>query len=509
MGTVIENLRISPSDVRVAAPPWKVLVVDDEPEVHEVTRLVLGGFRFAERSLEFLSAFSAAQAREMLARHADVAVVLLDVVMESEQAGLGLVRSIREELRNPFVRIVLRTGQAGQAPEHEVIAAYDINDYKEKTELTASRLATTMYSALRAYRDMRAIEAHRVGLEHVIDGSARVFAQRSVREFADTVLERIGQFSNIEHGALYCAIDDAQAKASAPLRITATSGAFRGLVDSDARRSLPQPIAASLERALRERTHCFEQDHFVLHFSNSARSETLLFASQAPPMSALDLKLLEMFASNLAIAYENLHLNDVLLSSQLEMVILLAGAAETRSQETAQHVRRVGLLTELLGRHMGLPAATCELLLHAAPLHDIGKIGIPDTILNKPGLHTIEEIAIMRTHAQIGARMLSGSNRPLLRLAAEIAATHHENWDGSGYPHGLGGADIPISGRLTMVADVFDALGSRRCYKQPWPEAQIRAHMLEQSGRKFDPAIVDALLENWDAALALRRELPD
>lgn len=509
MGTVIENLRISAAEVRVTTPPWKVLIVDDEPEVHEVTRLVLGTFRFAERGLQFLSAFSAAQAREILAAHEDVAVLLLDVVMESEQAGLGLVRTIREDLHNPFVRIVLRTGQAGQAPEHEVIAAYDINDYKEKTELTASRLATTMYSALRAYRDMRAIETHRIGLEHVIDGSARVFAQRSVREFADTVLERIEQFSNIEHGAAYCAVADPRTTQAPSLRITAASGAFRPLADTDALQTLPAPIAASLERAWEEQAHHFERNHFVLYFSNSQHSETLLFASQSPPLSALDLKLIELFAANVAIAYENLHLNDVLLSSQLEMVILLAGAAETRSQETAQHVRRVGLLAELLGRQMGLPAATCELLRHAAPLHDIGKIGIPDTILNKPGMHTLEEIGIMRTHALIGARMLGGSNRPLLRLAAEIAATHHENWDGSGYPHGLGGAEIPISGRLTMVADVFDALGSRRCYKEPWPEQQIRAHMLEQSGRKFDPAIVDILVEHWDAALALRRDLPD
>ena len=138
---------------------WKVLIVDDEPEVHQVTRLVLGGFRFESSPLEFISAFSAAEARAQMLEHPDVAVILLDVVMETEHAGLDVVRAVRDELGNRQVRIVLRTGQPGQAPEHDIISAYDINDYKEKTELTAQRLSTTIFSALRAYRDLMTIEA--------------------------------------------------------------------------------------------------------------------------------------------------------------------------------------------------------------------------------------------------------------------------------------------------------------------------------------------------------------
>jgi response regulator RpfG family c-di-GMP phosphodiesterase len=115
----------------------------------------------------------------------------------------------------------------------------------------------------------------------------------------------------------------------------------------------------------------------------------------------------------------------------------------------------------------------------------------------------------MRTHAELGARLLGNSQRPVLRLASEIAASHHENWDGSGYPKGLAGEAIPIGGRITMVADVFDALGSKRCYKDPWTPERIRAFMLEQRGTKFDPAVVDQLFERWEQALALRDELPD
>ncbi|GAA0708162.1 DUF3369 domain-containing protein [Dokdonella soli] len=489
--------------------PWKVLIVDDEPEVHDVTHLVFGHFRFENRGIEFLSAHSSAEALDLLRRHSDIAVVLLDVVMESEQAGLDLVRAIREELGNTFVRIVLRTGQAGQAPEHEVIAAYDINDYKEKTELTAQKLATTMYAALRAYRDMRTIEAHRQGLENVIRASAQVFSRQTSHDFASAVLAQLTDLAGMDRGALYCTVDRRNGGQPEQFRIAAATGEYRRLINANAADRLPTAIVDSLRDAWHSKSHHFDRDHYVLHFIDSHQTESLLFVGESWNLSPLEYKLVELFCTNVSIAFDNLHLNDELLSSQLEMVYLLAGAAETRSQETANHVRRVGMLAELLGRALGVAPELCETLRYAAPLHDIGKIGIPDQILNKPGAHTPEEVAVMRTHAELGARLLASSHRPILRLAAEIAASHHENWDGSGYPQGLSGSAIPISGRITMVADVFDALGSKRCYKQSWSPERIRAYMQEQRGRKFDPDVVDRLFEHWDEALALREKLPD
>jgi response regulator RpfG family c-di-GMP phosphodiesterase len=503
-----DNLRFVDEPVVETAPPWRVLVVDDDPEVHEVTRLVLGSFRFANRPLDLISVASATQAFETLRRHDDIAVVLLDVVMESEQAGLELVRRIREDLRNSFVRIVLRTGQPGQAPEHEVIAAYDINDYKEKTELTAQKLATTLYAALRSYRDMRTIEAQRQGLELVIDASAQVFSHQNAREFATAVLDQLGDLVRSQRGALLCAIDH-PGESLAHFRIAAATGDFRHLAGGNADERLPLPMAKALRDTYRAKQHHFGDDHYVLHFTDRQNNETLLFVGHGGDLTALDQRLVELFCTNVSIAFENLHLADDLFDSQLEMVYLLAGAAETRSQETANHVRRVGQLAELLGRVSGLDAALCDRLRYAAPLHDIGKIGIPDAILAKPGAHTPEEAAIMRTHAELGARLLGDSRRPVLRMAAEIARNHHENWDGSGYPGGLVGDAIPIAGRITAVADVFDALGSRRCYKEPWPSERIREFMAGQRGRKFDPQLIDRLIANWDEAIAIRASLPD
>jgi putative nucleotidyltransferase with HDIG domain len=490
------------------AAGWKVLIVDDEPEVHQVTRLVLGGFRFEGRPLEFVSAYSAAEAQVQMLAHPDVAVILLDVVMETEHAGLDVVRTVREVLCNRQVRIVLRTGQPGQAPEHDIISTYDINDYKEKTELTAQRLSTTLFAALRAYRDLMTIEASKQGLERVLRASADVFSQRDGRSFAASVLEQLPRLARNGGATLLCRVEHG-AGAQYRYPVTLASPEHADMVGRNAEQVLPLPRMESLHRALRKRRHVFADDHYVLHFTDSEERESLLYVGESPALGEVDRKLVEVFCANVSIAFENLHLNQELVESQLEMIWLLAGAAETRSRETANHVKRVGLLSEMLARAYGLDAKAAEALQLAAPLHDIGKIGIPDAILNKPGPHTPEEAGVMRSHARLGAQLLASSRRPLLQLASQICLEHHENWDGSGYPNALKGEDISLEGRIVALADVFDALGSARCYKDPWSLVRIRSFISDQTGRKFDPRLVTLLYENWDEAESLRQRFPD
>lgn len=508
MGLIDDSLEFADEPTGELAP-WKVLIVDDEPEVHQVTRLVLANFRFADRPLQLLSAYSSSEAESRLIEHDDTAVVLLDVVMETEQAGLALVRTIRERLGNHFVRIVLRTGQPGQAPEQEVVAAYDINDYKEKTELTAQKLSTTMYSALRAYRDMRTIESSRRGLEVVIRASSEIFSHQQPQFFASTVLEKLTELIGVETGALCCRIAHPGGELPEHFQISAASGEYSRFVSRNADEKLPAHVVASLNRAFSNKEHVFSDNHYVLHFCDSDATESLLYVGESHQLDEHGHRLMQVFCNNVAIAYENLHLNQELFDSQLDMVYLLAGAAESRSRETANHVRRVGIIASKIGRLHGLDERTCEMLNYAAPLHDVGKIGIPDAILNKPGKHTPEETVIMRTHAELGARLLGGSRRPVFRLAGEIALSHHENYDGSGYPNGLLADAIPIAGRITALADVFDALGSRRCYKEAWLDEDIRRFISDQRGIKFDPELTDLLLANWEQISSLRKQLPD
>jgi putative two-component system response regulator len=178
--------------------------------------------------------------------------------------------------------------------------------------------------------------------------------------------------------------------------------------------------------------------------------------------------------------------------ARLEILDRLALAAEYRDDDTQEHAWRIGRISALLALGLGLPGREVELIRRAAPLHDIGKIGIPDAILLKPGKLSEAEFEEMRTHTTIGAEILSGSRSPLLRLAERIALTHHERWDGGGYPRGLSGEEIPLAGRIVAMADVFDALTHERPYKEAWPVDKAVAEILGQAGRQFDPGLVDA-----------------
>ena len=195
--------------------------------------------------------------------------------------------------------------------------------------------------------------------------------------------------------------------------------------------------------------------------------------------------------------------------SREEMVQRLAKAAEFRDNETAEHVMRMSHYCELLARKLELGDDLCDEIRLASLMHDVGKIGIPDAILLKPGKLTKEEFDTMKTHTDIGFRILSGSQAHLLSLAGSIALTHHERWDGKGYPKGIGGEEIPVAGRIAAVADVFDALTSKRVYKDPMPIAKANEILIEGRGNHFDIKIVDLFLNSEEEILAIRKRYAD
>jgi len=184
-----------------------------------------------------------------------------------------------------------------------------------------------------------------------------------------------------------------------------------------------------------------------------------------------------------------------LRDSQLEIVQRLGLASEYRDNETGQHIIRMSYYSKVLAEHIGLSPKECELILNASPMHDIGKLGIPDAILLKPGKLTKEEFTVMQTHASIGSRLLEDARSPIVELARIIAMSHHEKWDGSGYPKGLKGEEIPLVGRIVAITDVFDALTSIRPYKPAWSIEDAIAEIKRSSGTHFDPEIVKHFIE--------------
>ena len=299
-------------------PDWRVLVVDDDVEVHAVTRLILGKMRYKNRGIELLCAHSAAQARTLLENESNIAVVLLDVVMETDDAGLRLVSVIRQELGNVAMRIILRTGQPGQAPEEQVIVDYDINDYKAKSELTAQKLFTSVVAALRSYETIVALEKNHRGLEKIIDSTRALFQVHSLAQFAAEVLAQLAAFLGCPASGVLC-VQDAPSEtdklsSSAPhpahsahsnnLRVLARTGdcsaAATGSAWSDA--ELLQTVSQALQLQKNQLT-----DKYTVIYLNtgSTQAAVALLHGGLAHADASERQLLKVFTEKISIALAN------------------------------------------------------------------------------------------------------------------------------------------------------------------------------------------------------------
>jgi response regulator RpfG family c-di-GMP phosphodiesterase len=215
------------------------------------------------------------------------------------------------------------------------------------------------------------------------------------------------------------------------------------------------------------------------------------------------LALLETFSANVAVAYDGLLLREETDSAQRATISILGGAIESRSREASLHLQRMGDVAVLLAQHSGLNEHEWELLRIAASLHDVGKVCIAESILNKPGPLSDEEWSIMKTHAELGQTMLSRSSLRVHEMAALIAKEHHERWDGTGYPLGLQGDSISLAGRISAVADVLDSLVGVRCYKAAWPLQEALQYLYDNAGTQFDPSLIAIVREQRAAIEAI------
>ena len=490
---------------------WKVLISDDENDVHDVTVLALKGVTFEGRPLQFFHAHTAKQTYDILHSHTDIALVLQDVVMETDDAGLELVRRIRRELKNQTVRIVLRTGQPGRAPERQVVLDYDINDYKEKTELTRQKLFTTVISALRSYNDIRTIERNRDGLTKIINASGNLFNYRSIQEFAQGVLMQITALLKVDEGSLSQSFSGLTASAASQddrYVIVSGTGTFEEAIGRPIEEVVQGDALEMVNEAVSNRISFFRAHRFVGYFETSAGFKTILFIAGKRHIGELDRKLLLTFFSNISIAFENLYLHNEVKDIQLSVIETLGQVIENRSRETANHTRRIGHLAALLAEKLEMTREQIEMLRIAAPMHDIGKIAVPDEVLGKPAGLTEKEYDIMKTHTLVGYDIFKNTDRDPHRIIAAIAHQHHEHWDGSGYPQGLAGEQINVFARITTIVDSFDALTHKRPYKDPWELQRVKAYITEQRGVRFDPHITDVFLRHIGEFVTLAAKYP-
>jgi len=488
---------------------WRILVVDDDESVHHITRLVLADAVIENRTLEIVSAYSSAQAKDILKNDDTFCMAFVDVVMETDHAGLDLVEWIRKKKRNQAIRLVLRTGQAGTAPEATVIKEFDINDYKEKTDFTAGKMTTTVYASIRAYRDITTIQRSLDAFKQLIKSTHALLKINQFKAFGSAALNHLLTLMEVESSALYIARSQRDFDQESTNLIIACTGKYTSESDSLENSQIDDEVKMLIQKVFSEESSFSNDDCFVGFYQTSADSSSVLYVEFEDDAEHFRSSLVELYATNVALILESLTKQHEVERTQKELLYIVGEAVEARSKETGSHVKRVALICELLAKKLKLKESFVDAIRLAAPLHDLGKIAIPEKILHKPGKLSEDEWSVMKTHAVVGCELLKKSKANVSKLGARLAHYHHENWDGTGYPDGLKGDKIPLEARIMAIADVFDALGSKRCYKSVWQDEEIKNYIIEQRGKKFEPALVDAFLRDFDDFIKIRKRYPD
>lgn len=303
---------------------WKIAVIDDEESVHQATKLALSNTKVLDRELEFLHAYSAAEGLTLITQHPDTAVVLLDVVMETPEAGLDLAKAIRHDLNNYHAQIILRTGQPGYAPEESVITDYEVNDYKTKSELTRTKLFSAVYTAVRAYQSLTSLAAGREGLRKIIDSASTLFQERSIAKFSEGTLEQINALFNINSDGIFCVSSAPQNpspelaqylaqhqhhKVAAPdkdFRVIATSSGYRDLFGVPLQQIPRSEVRELINKALNTKQHVIEDNHIALYLDTPSTWRACIYLHSEQDISdKVDYEILRVFASNVALGLEN------------------------------------------------------------------------------------------------------------------------------------------------------------------------------------------------------------
>jgi signal transduction histidine kinase len=350
---LIDDSGIAP--VTSTARKWKVAVIDDDHAVHEGTRFALSDYNLNGQTLEILSAYSAAEGRKLMQAHPDIAAVLLDVIMETDAAGLDLVEYIRNEIKNETVRIILRTGQPGQAPERRVIVQYDINDYKAKTELTADKLFTSLTAALRSYQQLERMVQTRRGLEIIIDAASTLYDFKSMQRLAEGVLTQLASLLNVDCAGILVLRDDG-GSAGSDFSVLAGSGCYSRFIGTTGSKSLDPDLRQMVEAAFHRRKNEFADHRSVLYLRTGSGREVVVLLQAERPLSETDRALVEIFSSRLSIAFDNVILYQQLheANTQLEDRVAqrtraLMQANRRLSSQWMRLQRANGFKNEILG----------------------------------------------------------------------------------------------------------------------------------------------------------------
>lgn len=459
---------------------WKVLIVDDEPEVHAVTKLALSDFNFLGRGLEFHSAFSGEEAKQLIDEHPDAAILLLDVVMETDDAGLKVARYIREQAENHYTRIILRTGQPGQAPERTVIVNYDINDYKSKTELTAQKLFTAVMSSLRSYRDIMSIDQSRHGLEKIIAASSNLYALQPMNSFVDGLVQQLSWVIGGARQTLYATAD----QEGRSYQVVAAYGEDSNVAVGQTLRSvLPATALSELDDVVANHGSFYGDDFVLLYCRSHCRphGSILFIGGISRQLTDDDHHVLQLFSENVQLAQDNvvcLEDSDQFLARLGDQLMELRGEqfAPEQLPQSAQLAYRIGCLVspENEARNTALAWFLYE---PAGPLLACAKdsVAANETTCQQRVARSLRALA----HGQHTAT-----------LVAHRALTERlERWDGMGLPDGKQGDAIGISTQVLLLTEQFTGWSD-----EALSEKEMQARLNAEKGRYYSPEFLDKVL---------------
>lgn len=499
----------SPAEPK-ARSSWRIMIIDDDPDVHSATTFALGSLEIQHRPLSFLHAYSASEARAILETESDIAIILLDVVMEQEDAGLQLVNYIRKSLKLSDVRIILRTGQPGYAPEIDAIRDYDINDYKTKSELTRTKLYTAVTSAIRSYEQICDINASRHGLENVINASTELMALHGLSHFAEGVLTQINHLLGISAEGFICARQNPLVKDehANDLHIVAATKAFSDLLE--------QPISAIrqtkaidvITKSLAEGQSIYGNDATVLRFNNPARKDFTLYLENGLRLNEMDKRLLEVFCSNVSVGLDNVVLTsrlhnyafyDVLtgLSNRLKLLQtlneIIASPLKNHSTLSLIDIDHFAETNDALGHHFGdllLYSIAQRLSNHFGCECKLARVGsdafalvgdqklvCPENILalfTKPFDVDNQEVQLSATIGLIKLDEYDGDGSEALKdtnIALKRAKTHQRG----GYEYFTRSMGVEIRERVLLMHALRAAFEHQRLFVVYQPQIDIRS----------------------------------
>ncbi|AMW33006.1 HDIG domain-containing protein [Fervidobacterium changbaicum] len=439
----------------------KILIVDDSKTVHSELTAILSDIYLNGKVLDIEHAYGFEDFRKIFVPE-KYALVITDLVMERDDSGIQVINHIRHTYNDKRTRIILMTANPEKIPSDLLTKDYDVNAYLEKNHLSPFSMKLTVLSMLKTYEDIVSLERAIVTLENVTANATEM----SLEELLINTFFQVRTFLSLKRPDIK----------------------LNGEIFVNNERIFPPKFIKS------------EPLEHRYDFQTKVQENRILFnIYSSKELNTLEISYVRSLLKNLQRSVISTRYPDV----EEEFVIMLSKVVEAKSEETGDHVNRVAELSGYLAEALGFNSSDANLIKKASALHDIGKVGVPDYILNKPEKLNDKEFAVIKEHSMIGFEILRDSTLNVFEIGAVVALEHHERWDGTGYPYGLQGEEIAIEARIVQVADVFEALTHARCYRPAWPVEKAVEYMNDMKGQQFDPKVVEAFNKHLKDMIAI------